>query len=145
MPSDENVDLAHQPAVAMFLVVVVFAALFATAVNLRNAGLWLRRLLGHRAYGVVEAIEMSTDSNGDVLRRPRVAFTTDKGERIVSAPAVYRTSTTLAKGMTVKVSYAPWKPVRIVVHGYDVRMREPLYAFLGVLVAVAVSTLYFRI
>lgn len=48
---DEQVDLGHHPAVALFLVVAVFASLFTTIVNLRNARLWVLQVMGRRAYG----------------------------------------------------------------------------------------------
>jgi hypothetical protein len=44
----------------------------------------------------------------------------------------------------VTVSYVARDPDRIVVHGYDFRVREVVYAAAGVAVAILVSTMYFR-
>jgi hypothetical protein len=81
---------------------------------------------------------------GTVLRRPLVAFTTGDGRQIVSAPVLYRPRTALSEGSAVTVSYAPRNPARPVVHGYDFRVREAVYATAGVAVAIAVSSVYFH-
>lgn len=142
MPEPEF-TLAHNPFVSWFLIFVTVAALFATAVNLRNARLWLLRATGRRAPGVVTRIELVTGPAG-VLRRPLVAFTTGDGRQIVSAPVLYRKRTALDEGTAVTVSYLARKPDRIVVHGYDFRVREVVYAATGVAVAILVFTMYFR-
>jgi hypothetical protein len=142
---EPDVDLAHQPAVAMFLIVAVVAALIATVINLRNVRLWLLRAAGKRAAGVVTRIEMVTGPAGPALRRPLVAFTTGDGREIITAPVVYRARTALREGSAVTVSYALRDPNRIVVHGYDFRTREPLYAALGLAVAIGISTAYFHL
>lgn len=128
-----------------FVVVAVLGALFTAAVNLRNVRLWLLRATGQRATGVVTGIEMVTDSAGAVLRRPKVAFTTGDGREIVSAPLLYRPRSRLAKGSPVIVSYARRNPTRLVVHGYDFRTREVVYAALGMVVAIVISTAYLNL
>lgn len=138
-------DLAHQPAVAMFLLFIVVGGLVTTIVNLRNADLWLLQIIGRRADGVVEAMELVTGQDYQPMSRPIVAFTTDQGERTVGRPALYRQSPSLAKGMTVAVRYATGNPARIVVPGFGFRYREPVYACLGMLVAISISALYFQI
>jgi hypothetical protein len=142
MPEPEF-TLAHNPFVAWFLIFVTVAALFATAVNLRNVRLWLLRATGRRAPGVVTRIELVTGPTG-VLRRPLITFTTGEGRQIVSAPVLYRPRTALTEGSAVTVSYAPRNPARVVVHGYDFRAREVVYAAAGVAVAIVVSTVYFH-
>jgi hypothetical protein len=138
-------SLAHQPAVAQFLVAVVVAGGFTTLVNLRNARLWLLQVTGTRADGVVESMEFVTGDGFERLRRPVVAFTTHRGERVVGRPALYRRSTALAAGMTVAVRYAAGNPARMVVPGYGFRYREPVYACIGAAVAIGISVLYFSI
>lgn len=140
-----EVDLAHQPAVAMFLIVVVVAALTSTMINLRNVRLWLLRATGERAAAVVTRIEMVPGRDGGMLRRPLVAFTTGDGREVVGAPMLYRPRTALGEGADVTVSYAPGNPTRMVVHGYDFRLREPVYAALGVVVAIGISVVYFHV
>lgn len=143
MPT-EDFDLANNPFVAWFLIVVSVAALFATVVNLRNVRLWVLRATGRRARGVVTRIELVTGSTGKVLRRPLVAFTTGDGTQIVSAPVLYRPRSRLDEGSAVTVSYAPQNPNRIVVHGYDFRAREVVYAGAGVAVAIVIASRYFH-
>jgi hypothetical protein len=138
-------SLAHEPAVALFLVGVVVAAGFTTVVNLRNVPLWLLQVTGRRAEGVVQTMEFATGDNFQPLRRPVVAFTTHRGERIVGKPALYRRSTYLAAGMTVAVRYAAGDPTRMVVPGFGFRYREPVYACLGAAVAIGISVRYFLI
>jgi hypothetical protein len=116
-----------------------------TLVNLRNAGVWLLQVTGKRADGVVEAMELVTSEDFEPMRRPLVAFTTDRGERVVGRPALYRKSTSLAKGQPVPVRYAARNPARMVVPGFGFRYREPVYAGVGAIVAIAISVLYFRL
>jgi hypothetical protein len=142
---DDMVDLVHQPAVGWVMLFAVIGGLFMTIVNLRNARLWLLRITGRRAQGVVNAIELVSDSDGSVLRRPIVAFTTSTGDQILGSPVVYRTSTSLTKGVAVTVSYAASDPARMVVHGFDVQYREAVYACLGVVIAVGISISYFKL
>jgi hypothetical protein len=85
----------------------------------------------------------ATGENFEPLRRPVVAFTTARGERVVGKPALYRKSTTLAKGMTVPVRYAAGNPQRIVVPGFGFRYRELVFAIVGATIVCGVSTLYF--
>jgi hypothetical protein len=144
-PSSDNPDVAHQPAVAFFLIMVTVAALAMTLINLRNARSWLLRVIGRRVSGVVANIEIVTSPTGEVLRRPTVAFTTEEGRQMVGAPVVYRESVVLAKGSPVIVRYARRNPSRMVVRGYDLRVREPVYAVLGVVIALCVATAYFKI
>ena len=95
---------------------------------------------------MVVNIEIVTSPTGEVLRRPTVAFTTEKGRQMVGAPVVYRESVVLAKGSPVIVRYARRNPSRMVVQeGYDLRVREPVYAVLGVVIALCVATAYFKI
>jgi hypothetical protein len=143
MPEPEF-TLAHNPFLTWFFIVVTVAALFATAVNLRNVPLWLLRATGRRAPGVVTRIELVTGPTGAVLRRPLVAFTAGDGREIVSAPVLYRPRTALDEGSAVTVSYAPRNPARVVVHGYDFRAREVVFAAAGVAIAIVVSTMYFH-
>jgi hypothetical protein len=138
-------SLAHQPAIAFFLIVVVVAGAFTAIANLRNAGVWLLQISGRRAEGVVESVEFAAGEKFETLRRPIVAFTTGRGERIVSRPALFRKSTALAKGMTVSVRYAASNPRRMVVPGFGFRYREPVYASIGATTAIAISVLYFQI
>jgi hypothetical protein len=74
-------SLAHQSAVAPFLIGGVIAGAFTTIVNLGNAGVRLLQLIGRRANGVVESIEPVTGEDLQPLRRPAVTFTTHRGER----------------------------------------------------------------
>ena len=106
---------SHNPFVSWFFILLTVGALFATAVNLRNARLWLLRATGRRAPGVATRIELVTGPGG-VPRRPLVAFTTGDGRQIVSAPVLYRKRTALAEGTAVA----------------------------GVAVAILVSTMYFH-
>ena len=136
-------SLSRQPAVAWFMLFVVIGGVVVAIANLRNIGVWLLQITGKRAEGVVESIEFVTGDNFDPMRRPVVAFTTGRGERVLGRPALFRKSTHLAKGMTVPVRYAAGKPERIVVPGFGLRYREPVYAGIGVSTALAVSALYF--
>ena len=80
-----------------------------------------------------------------MLRRPIVAFTTSTGEQIVGSPVLYRKSAGLTKGAAVTVSYAAHNPARIVVHGFDFRYQEVVYALLGAAIAIGISMWYFKI
>jgi hypothetical protein len=104
---------------------------------------WLLQVHGERAEGTVESMEFVSSENFEPMRRPVVMFTTDQGERVVGRPALYRKSTTLAKGMTVPVRYSAGNPERIVVPGFGFRYREPVFAGIGATTALAVSVLYF--
>jgi hypothetical protein len=136
-------SLGQLPAVAWILLFVILGGIVMAIANLRNAGIWLLQANGRRAEGVVESVEFVTGENFEPMRRPVVAFTTEDGQRIVTKPALYRTATHLAKGMTVPVRYAAGRPDRIVVPGFGIRLREPVLAAIGTAVAVGVSSLYF--
>jgi hypothetical protein len=137
------VELVHHPAVAWFLLFVVVGGVVMTLGNLRNVGVWLLQVNGKRAEGVVEAMEFVTSENNEPMQRPVVAFTTDRGRRVVGKPALYRKSTSLAKGMTVAVRYAAGAPERMVVPGFGLRYREPIFAAIGATTAFVVSAMYF--
>jgi hypothetical protein len=137
------VDLVHQPAVAWFLLFVVVGGVVMTLGNLRNVGVWLLQVNGKRADGVVEEIEFVTGENFAPMRRPVVAFTTDRGQRVVGSPALYRKSSSLAKGMAVPVRYAAANPERMVVPGFGLRYRELVFAAIGATSAFVVSAVYF--
>ena len=136
-------ELVHHPAVAFFLLFVIVGGVVMTLGNLRNIGVWLLQVNGKRAEGVVEAMEFVTGENNQPMQRPVVAFTTDRGRRVVGKPALYRKSTSVAKGMTVPVRYAAGNPERIVVPGFGLRYREPIFAAIGATTAFAVSAMYF--
>jgi hypothetical protein len=136
-------SLIHQPAVAWILLGVVLGGVVMAVANLRNIGIWLIQVNGNRADGVVESMEFVTGEDFEPMRRPVVAFTTGRGERVVGRPALYRKSTSLAKGMTVPVRYSAGRPERMVVPGFGFRYREPVFAGIGVSTALAVSALYF--
>jgi hypothetical protein len=121
-PARSGEDL---PAVLLF--VVVGGVVMALG-NLRNVGVWLLQVTGNRAEGVVDAMEFVSGENNEPMRRPVVAFTTDRGRRVVGRPALYRKSTTLANGMTVPVRYSAGNPERMVVPGFGFRYREPVFA-----------------
>jgi hypothetical protein len=137
-----DVDPAHAAIVVMLMFATV-ASLGMTLINLRNGRSWLVRVLGQRVPGVVTNIEIVTGNDGEVLRRPIVAFTTGDGQALESTPVVYRRRLSLAKGAPVSVSYVRRNPKRIVLHGYDFRVREPVYALLGVVIAVTIAVWYF--
>jgi hypothetical protein len=137
------VELVHHPAIAWFLLFVVVGGVVMTLGNLRNVGVWLLQVNGKRAEGVVEAMEFVTGENHEPMRRPVVAFTTDRGQRVVGKPALYRKSTSLAKGMTVPVRYAAGNPERMVVPGFGLRYQEPIFAAIGATTAFVVSAVYF--
>jgi hypothetical protein len=138
-------DLLNQPAVGLIAAGIAVAALFVTIISLRNSRVWLLQLTGRRASGVVQAMEIVTSPNGEVLRRPRVAYTVDSGTEIVSAPLIYRTSSSLVKGSPVRVRYAKAKPGRMVVPGFGFRRSEIVFAVLGIAVAIAVTTAYLSV
>jgi hypothetical protein len=142
---DIAADLAHYPAVAFAMLFAIAGGLFMVIINLRNARLWLLRITGRRAQGVVNTIELVSDSDGSVLRRPIVTFTTSAGYQIVGSPVVYRKSVSLTRGAAVTVSYAAHNPTRMVVHGFDIRYQEMVYACLGAVIAVGISMWYFKI
>jgi hypothetical protein len=121
------------------------AGFMTTLINLRNARLWLLRIGGRRASGVVSKIEFVTGANGEVLRRPVVAFSTRDGTEVVSAPVLYRESVRLDKGSAVDLSYARGRLTRIVVHGYDFRLREPIHATAGLGTAIIVGVTYLNL
>lgn len=139
----DNPDLLHQPGLIMLMIGVVLLCLFATVVSLRNARLWLLRLNGVSTLGVVDAIEVVTDSNGEVLRRPLVAYTTKTGSPVRSTPIVFRARSALDVGANVHVHYSATRPERMVVEGFDLRAREMVYAGLSFAVAIALLIVYF--
>jgi hypothetical protein len=75
------VDLIHQLAVAFFLIFVIVGGVVMTLGNGRNVGVWLLQLNGKRADGVIESMEFVTGESHEPMRRPVVAFTTDRGQR----------------------------------------------------------------
>jgi hypothetical protein len=129
-------------AVAWILIGVSVAGMMMTVINLRNAGLWLLRIRGRRAGGVVSEIEIVTGPNGEVLRRPVIAFTTEDGRDVVGSPVLFRARMRLRKGSAVRISYARRRPTRMVVHGYDFRLREPIYAAAGLAITVGIVTTF---
>jgi hypothetical protein len=136
-------SLLYQPAVAWVLLGVVLGGVVMMLANLRNVGVWLLQVNGKLADGTVESMEFVSGEDFEPMRRPVVAFTTARGERVVGRPALYRKSTSLAKGMTVPVRYSAGNPERIVVPGFGFRYREPVFAGIGATTALAVSALYF--
>lgn len=138
-------ELVYHPAVALTLIMVSAAALIAAVMSLRNAHLWLRLVTGRRASGVVTEIGIITSATGEVLRRPIVMFSTEDGTEVVTAPVLFRKSVQFAKGAAVTVSYVRRRPTRIVVHGYDFRLREPIFAVLALLTAIGIAATYFRL
>jgi Protein of unknown function (DUF3592) len=139
----DNADLLHQPGFIMLMIGAVLLCLFATVISLRNARLWLLRLLGVGTPGVVESIEIVTDPNGEVLRRPLVAYTTKTGSPVRSTPIVFRSRSSLDVGANVNVHYNANRPERMIVEGFDVRVREMVYAALSFAVAIALVIVYF--
>jgi hypothetical protein len=137
-----DMDPVHA-AIVVMLVFATVASLGMTLINLRNGRSWWVRVLGQRAAGVVTNIEIVTGNDGEVLRRPIVAFTTVEGRALEGSPVVYRRKVPLAKGAPVSVSYVRRNPSRIVLHGYDFRMREPVYAILGLVITVVIAVWYF--
>lgn len=135
-------DLWHQPAVGLIAAGIVVAALFVTVVSLRNSRIWLLQLTGVRAAGVVRAMEIVTNPNGEVLRRPQVAYTVATGDTLIASPLIFRTASKLDTGSEVQVRYAKTKPARMVVPGFGFRHRELVYAVGGIAVAIAVTAWY---
>lgn len=111
--------------------------------NLRNVGVWLLQVNGRRADGLVEAMEFVSGDNNEPMGRPVVAFTTDRGRRVVGKPALYRKSPSLEKGMTVPVRYAAGNPERMVVPGFGLRYRELVFAAIGATTSFVVAVTYF--
>jgi len=146
MPSagvDDNIDVLHQPAMTMIMLGLVCLCLFSTVVNLRNVRLWMLRLAGVATSGVVDSLEIVTVSNGEVLRRPRVRYTTQTGAAVTAMPVVFRTKSPIEVGTMVRVSYAARRPERMVVHGFDARVRELVYAAVSLGVAIAAIVVFF--
>jgi hypothetical protein len=135
-------DLWHQPAVGLIAAGIAVAALFVTIVSLRNSRIWLLQLTGRRAAGVVRAMEIVTSPNGEVLRRPQVAYTVATGDTVIASPLIFRTASKLDKGSEVQVRYAKTKPARMVVPGFGFRRRELIYAVGGIAVAIAITVWY---
>ncbi|HZD98517.1 MAG TPA: DUF3592 domain-containing protein [Micromonosporaceae bacterium] len=136
-------DLAHQPAVGIIAAGIAVAALFVTVISLRNSRIWLLQLTGRRADGVVRAMEIVTSPNGEVLRRPQVAYVVAAtGDIVVASPLIFRTASKLDAGSAVAVRYAKAKPARMVVPGFGFRLSELIYAVGGIAVAIAVTAWY---
>jgi len=135
-------DLWHQPAVGLIAAGIALAALFVTIVSLRNSRIWLLQLTGRWATGVVRAMEIVTSPNGEVLRRPQVAYTVATGDAVISSPLIFRTASKLDKGSEVQVRYAKTRPARMVVPGFGFRSRELVYAVGGIAVAIAITVWY---
>ena len=98
-------------------------------------------LAGRRAAGVVQAMEIVTSPNGEVLRRPQVAYSV-AGDTVVATPLIFRTTSMLDKGSAVQVRYAKNKPARMVVPGFGFRRSELIYAVAGIAVAIAITAWY---
>jgi Protein of unknown function (DUF3592) len=135
-------DLWHQPAVGLIAAGIAVAALFVTIISLRNSRIWLLQLTGRRAAGVVRAMEIVTSPNGEVLRRPQVAYTVDTGDTVVASPLIFRSASQLNAGSAVAVRYAKAKPARMVVPGFGFRPSELIYAVGGIAVAIAITAWY---
>jgi hypothetical protein len=134
-------DLWHQPAVGLIAAGIAVAGLFVTVISLRNSRIWLLQLTGRRAAGVVRAMEIVTSPNGEVLRRPQVAYTV-AGDTVVASPLIFRSASNLDKGSAVQVRYAKNKPARMVVPGFGFRRSELIYAVTGIAVAIAITVWY---
>jgi len=134
-------DLWHQPAVGLIAAGIALAGLFVTIISLRNSRIWLLQLTGRRAAGVVRAMEIVTSPNGEVLRRPQVAYTV-VGDTVVASPLIFRSASKLDKGSAVQVRYAKAQPTRMVVPGYGFRRSELIYAVAGIAVAIAITAWY---
>ncbi len=136
-------DLWHQPAVGLIAAGIAVAALLVTIISLRNSRIWLLQLTGRRAAGVVRAMEIVTSPNGEVLRRPQVAYTVAAtGATVVASPLIFRTASKLDTGSAVQVRYAKTRPARMVVPGFGFRASELIYAVGGIAVAIAVTAWY---
>jgi hypothetical protein len=140
-----DLALRHDPTVAYPLIMVTVIGFATALINLRNLDRWLIRLIGRRATGVVSDIEIVHPPTGEVLRRPVIAYTGLDGRPATGSPSVFRTRLTLEKGSPVRVSYLRRRPARLVVHGYDFRLREPVYAALGLALALYVGVAYFKL
>ena len=55
-------------------------------------------------------MEIVTSPNGEVLRRPQVAYTVATGDTVIASPLIFRTASKLDKGSEVQVRYAKTKP-----------------------------------
>jgi hypothetical protein len=141
--AEDNIDLLHQPAMQMIMLGVLLLCLFGTIVSLRNVRLWMLRMAGVATSGVVDSLEIVTASNGEVLRRPRVRYTTQTGASVTAMPVVFRARSPIEIGTMVRVSYAARRPERMVVHGFDARTRELVYAAASLAIAIVVMVLYF--
>jgi hypothetical protein len=88
-------------------------------------------------------MEIVTSPNGEVLRRPLVAYTVAAtGDTLVASPLIFRTASKLDAGSAVQVRYAKARPARMVVPGFGFRPSELVYAVGGVAVAIAVTAWY---
>jgi hypothetical protein len=139
--ADDPVDL-YAPGTGLILLCALLLCLFSTVVNLRNARLWMLRLAGVATSGVVDALEIVTNANGEVLRRPRVKYTTRDGRALRASPVVFRARSPIVIGTSVRVTYAVKRPERMVVHGFDFRAREPIYAAASLALAIAIVAMY---
>lgn len=126
------------------LAVVTVGGLLTFVIGIRNAAIWMRQLTGATTDAVVSKIEVTTGPRG-ATRRPYVEFMTLDGN-IVEAPSVlYREKIRIDKGDWVRVSYSRRNPVRIAIHGYDFRLREPIGSLAGIVTAVAAAVLAFNL
>jgi Protein of unknown function (DUF3592) len=134
-------DFWHQPAVGLIASGIAVAGLFVAIISLRNSRVWLLQVTGRRAPGVVRAMEIVTSPNGEVLRRPQVAYTV-AGDTVVASPLIFRTESKLDKGSAVQVRYAKNRPARMVVPGFGFRRSELIYAVAGIAVPIVVTAWY---
>src|SRR5262249_20296364 len=95
-------SLLNLPGTTLIMLGLVLLSLFSTVVNLRNARLWMLRLAGVGTSGVVDALEIVTGANGEVLRRPFVKFTTRDGTNVRAAPVVFRATSPIVVGTPVR-------------------------------------------
>jgi hypothetical protein len=58
-------------------------------------------------------------------------------------PVVFRARSPIEIGTMVRVSYAARRPERMVVHGFDARTRELVYAAASLAIAIVVMVAYF--
>jgi len=142
-PDVANQDVLHQPGFTFLMVGLVLLCLFSRGHEPPEFEGVAAPPADVRTIGIVEAIEVATDSNGDVLRRPRIRYTDTRGATVESTPVRFRTSSSLAVGSAVPVRYAPRRPERLVVGGFDIRAREIVYAALSLAAALAILIFYF--
>ena len=82
------------------------------------------RLVGVPTQGEVIGMVVRSDAKGSVLNAPQVRYFSPSGPAVVTQAIGYRNRQLVVTGAQVRIWYDPLRPERILVHRFDIRLRD---------------------